>query len=173
MYVPVIIFFFFMLWYIHFRTQSFRTANFKEKKLKPVAGEDAMQAARIVGVSNSVFSVSKYLRSVKNLSDKRFMTVAIDQVITTTMGTTHQARLIENLAPGEERRLGHTDNVREGKYQIYIGYEILWARYTPTPAWYKEKVPEPANPARLYSDMLKQHQDSLLQEIEQKKDLLS
>lgn len=173
MYVPVIIFIFFMIWYIHFRTQSFRSASFKEKKLKPVAGEDAIQAVRIVGVSNSVFSVSKYLRSVKNLSDKRFMTVAIDQVITTTMGTTHQARLIENLAPGEERRLGHTDHVREGKYQIYIGYEILWARYTPAPVWHKEKPAETASPAIIYHEMLKQHQDSLIQEIANKKDLLS
>ncbi len=173
MYVPVIIFFFFMMWYIYFRTQSFRSTYFKEKKLKPIAGEDAIYAVRIVGVSNSVFSVSKYLRSVRNLSDKRYMTVAIDQVITTAMGTTHQARLIENLAPGEERRLGHTDNVREGKYQIYIGYEILWARYIPTPVWHKEKVPEQIAPARLYNDMLKQHQDSLIQEMEQKKDLLS
>ncbi|MBO9731148.1 MAG: hypothetical protein J7623_21095 [Chitinophaga sp.] len=173
MYVPVIIFLFFLMWYIYFRIQSFRGTHFKEKKFKPIAGEDAMQAVRIVGVSNSVFTVSRYLRSVKNLSDKRFMTVAVDQVITTTMGTTHQARLIENLAPGEERRLGHTDNVREGKYQIYIGYEILWARYTPTPVWYKEKKPEVATAASLYNDMLRQHQDSLIQAIEAKRDLLT
>ncbi|MEZ2445946.1 hypothetical protein AB6805_29730 [Chitinophaga sp. RCC_12] len=173
MYVPVIIFFFFLLWYIHFRTQSFRGAAFKEKRPKPVAGEDAIHAVRIVGVSNSVFSVSKYLRSVKNLSDNRFMTVAIDQVITTTMGTTHQARLIENLAPGEERRLGHTDHVRDGKHQIYIGYEILWARYTPAPVWHKEKNTDTTSPAKLYNEMLRQHQDSLIQEMEDKKDLLS
>lgn len=173
MYVPVIILLFFMLWYIRFRMQSFHVSFFKEKKLKPIAGEDAIQAVRITGVSNSVFSVSKYLRSVKNLSDKRFMTVAINQVITTAMGTTHQARLIENLAPGEERRLGHSDDVREGKYQIYIGYEILWARYTPAPVWHKEKDTAATSPAKLYNEMLRQHQDSLIDEIEKKKDLLS
>lgn len=173
MYVPVIILFFFLLWYIRFRMQSFRVASFKEKRLKPIPGEDAIQAVRIVGVSNSVFSVSKYLRSVKNLSDTRFMTVAINQVISTAMGTTQQARLIENLAPGEERRLGHTDDVREGKYQIYIGYEILWARYTPAPVWHKEKDTAATSPAKLYNDMLRQHQDSLLAEMEKKKDLLS
>ncbi|HWV69035.1 hypothetical protein [Chitinophaga sp.] len=162
-----------MLWYIRFRMQSFHVSFFKEKKLKPIAGEDAIQAVRITGVSNSVFSVSKYLRSVKNLSDKRFMTVAINQVITTAMGTTHQARLIENLAPGEERRLGHSDDVREGKYQIYIGYEILWARYTPAPVWHKEKDTAATSPAKLYNEMLRQHQDSLIDEIEKKKDLLS
>ncbi|WP_142687032.1 hypothetical protein [Chitinophaga polysaccharea] len=173
MYIPVIILFFFMLWYVRFRTQSFRVTSFKEKKLRPIAGEDAIRAVRIVGVSNSVFSVSKYLRSVKNLSDTRFMTVAVNQVITTTMGTTRQARLIENLAPGEERRLGHTDDVREGKYQIYIGYEIIWARYTPAPVWYKEKDTAPTSPAKLYNEMLRQHQDSLIAEMEKKKDLLS
>ncbi|PSL43390.1 hypothetical protein CLV51_10879 [Chitinophaga niastensis] len=173
MYVPVIIFLVFMTWYINFRIQSIRATALKEKKFKPMAGEDAIHAARIVGVSNSVFSVSKYLRSVKNMSDKKFMTVAIDQVITTTMGTTRQARLIENLAPGEERRLGHSDNVREGKYQIYIGYEILWARYTPTPQWYTEKTSAHPSPGQLYSDIMKQHHDSLIQEIEEKKDLWS
>ncbi|NLR77663.1 hypothetical protein [Chitinophaga eiseniae] len=173
MYIPVIIFSFFTLWYIHFRTRSFRQARIKEKRLKPVPGEDAIHTVRIVGISNSVFSVSKYLRSVKNLSDKRFMTVAVDQVITTAMGTTRQARLIENLAPGEERRLGHSDHVREGKYQIYIGYEILWARYIPAPAHYKGKAKEPYVPARLYNDLLHQHQHSLIQAMEARKDLLS
>ncbi|MFY0255633.1 hypothetical protein ACDQ55_16945 [Chitinophaga sp. 30R24] len=160
-----------MLWYLHFRTKSFRNAHFREKKLKPFAGEDAIQVARIVGVSNSVFSVSKYLRSIKNLSDKRFITVVVDQVITTTMGTTRQTRLIEHLAPGEERRLGHTDDIREGKYQVYIGYEILWARYTPTPPSYREKIHEQTNPAKLYKELLKQHQESLLREMASKKDL--
>ncbi|NLU93631.1 hypothetical protein [Chitinophaga sp. Ak27] len=171
MYVPVIIFSFFTLWYIHFRTCSLRQARIKRKRLKPVPGEDAIHTVRIVGASNSVFSVSKYLRSVKNMSDKRFMTVAVDQVITTAMGTTRQARLIENLAPGEERRLGHSDHVREGKYQIYIGYEILWARYIPAPVHYKGKTK--AAPAMLGNDLLHQHQHSLIQAMEVRKDLLS
>lgn len=101
------------------------------------------------------------------------MTVAVDQVITTAMGTTRQARLIENLAPGEERRLGHSDHVREGKYQIYIGYEILWARYIPAPARYKEKAKQPHVPPRLYNDLPHQHRHSLIQAMEARKDLLS
>lgn len=121
---------------------------------------------------NSIFSAARYLRSVKNLSPNRFVTVAVNQIITTNMGTTRQARLLENLAPGEERRLGHSDHVKDGKYQIYIGYEILWARYVPIPDWYvkpqkNEQAPPPG------SLLQHQHQSALIKEMEEKNDLLS
>lgn len=172
MLVPVFIFLFFMLWYLYFRTIRNQGYLFKEKKHRPVPGEDAIKAVRIVGVSNSVFSAARYLRSVKNLSPNRFVTVAVNQIITTNMGTTRQARLLENLAPDEERRLGHSDHVKDGKYQIYIGYEILWARYVPTPDWYvkpqkNEQAPPPG------SLLQHQHQSALIKEMEEKNDLLS
>lgn len=174
MLAPVIIFSFFMLWYIYFRATRNHGYLFKEKKYNPVQGEDAIRAVRIVGVSNSVFSVSRYLRSVRNMSPSRFVTVAVNQIITTNMGTTYQARLLENLAPGEERRLGHADHVKDGKYQIYIGYEILWARYIPTPDWYVKSRKERGHAAPpSYQHMLHQHQSALIKEMEEKNDLLS
>lgn len=162
-----------MLWYIHYRTHRYPGLSFKEKKYRPISGEDAIRVVRIVGVSNSVFSVSRYLRSVRNISESRFVTVAVNQVITTSMGTTYQARLLENLAPGEERRLGHSDQVKDGKYQIYIGYEILWARYTPTPAWYEKPKKESHLIHHAYTEILRQHHNALVKEMEEKKDLLS
>ncbi|RFS19079.1 hypothetical protein DVR12_25055 [Chitinophaga silvatica] len=173
MLAPVIIFLFFMLWYIHYRTHRYPGRSFKEKKYRPFRGEDALRAVRIVGVSNSVFSVAKYLRSVRNMSESQFVTVAVNQIITTTMGTTYQARLLENLAPGEERRLGHSDHVKDGKYQIYIGYEILWARYIPTPDWYTKPKKENHLIHNGYTEILNQHHNALIREMEEKKDLLS
>jgi hypothetical protein len=172
MLVPVIIFSFFMLWYLYFRATRNQGYLFKEKRYRPVPGEDAIRAVRIVGVSNSVFSAARYLRSVKNISPNRFVTVAVNQIITTNMGTTCQARLLENLAPGEERRLGHADHVKDGKYQIYIGYEILWARYIPTPDWYVKPQKNEQAPSS-DSHLLHQHQSALIKEMEEKNDLLS
>ncbi|CAL1518288.1 hypothetical protein [Chitinophaga sp. MM2321] len=167
MYIPLIIFIAFISWYIIFRIRTIREASLKENRYKPIPGEDAIAAAKITGVDNSAFTVSKYMRSVKNTSDHRFMTLAIIQIIKTTMGTTRQARLIESLAPGEERRLGHSDNVTDGKRQIFIGYEVLWARYIPTPKWYTDKMMLCPLSPELYCQILKHYHPALLAEMEQ------
>ncbi|MEC5144636.1 hypothetical protein [Chitinophaga sp. 212800010-3] len=169
MYVPVIILILFLLWYARFRVRGALFVPSGGRKPGPVKGEDAIRAVRIVGVSNSTFAVSKYLRSVRNTSDSRFITLAVDQVITTAMGTTHHSKLMENLAPGEERRLGHSDHVREGKYQIFIGYEILWARYVPAPEGYSGMSVS----KQVSTELLRQHQHSLIREMEDKSDLLT
>ncbi|MCW3465658.1 hypothetical protein [Chitinophaga nivalis] len=171
MYIPFILFFVFLFWYGMFRFRSFRKGASGKRHHPPANGEDASGVAKITGVANSVFSVSKYLRCIRNTSPERFITVAVDQVITTSMGTSHKSRLFEHLAPGEERRLGHADHVREGKHRIYIGYEILWAQYSATPAWYTRQTNDTTSAAAIYSDMMKHHQ-SLLQEMEDTQDEL-
>jgi hypothetical protein len=102
----------------------------------PPDGDDAIAEVIITGVSNSTFTVSRYLRNIRNLSPHRFVTVATRQIVRTPIGTTSSIRIIENIAPGDERQLGHTDHVQEGSASIYIGYEIIWARYTPAPHYY-------------------------------------
>ncbi|MBC9910121.1 hypothetical protein [Chitinophaga varians] len=99
----------------------------------PPEGDDAIADVTITGISNSAFTISRYLRNIRNTSSHRFVTVATRQIVRTPIGTTSSIRIIENIAPGDERRLGHTDDVRQGSTSIYIGYEIIWARYTPAP----------------------------------------
>lgn len=99
----------------------------------PPNGDDAIADVTITGISNSAFTISRYLRNIRNTSAHRFVTVATRQIVRTPIGTTSSIRIIENIAPGDERRLGHADDVRQGSSSIYIGYEIIWARYTPAP----------------------------------------
>jgi hypothetical protein len=99
----------------------------------PPNGDDAIADVTITGISNSAFTISRYLRNIRNTSAHRFVTVATRQIVRTPIGTTSSIRIIENIAPGDERRLGHTDDVRQGSTSIYIGYEIIWARYTSAP----------------------------------------
>ncbi|NLR68288.1 hypothetical protein HGH92_28535 [Chitinophaga varians] len=107
----------------------------------PPAGDDALADVTITSVSNSTFTISRYLRNIRNMSSHRFVTVATRQIVRTPMGTTSSIRIIENIAPGDERQLGHTDHVQEGSTSIYIGYEIIWARYTPAPTYYRHTPP--------------------------------
>ncbi|WP_160711158.1 hypothetical protein [Chitinophaga solisilvae] len=155
--IPII----FLIWYICRRFTPTRSEVYT-----PVPGEDARAVARITSVRNSAFSVaSKYQRNIINTSEDRFITVAVNEIIKTNMGATYKTRLIQSLAPGEERRLGHADHVTEGKNKIYIGYEILWARFAVTPASYrKEKVmAQYAQP-----DILHPIHPALLKEIERR-----
>ncbi|WP_143306878.1 hypothetical protein [Chitinophaga vietnamensis] len=140
----------------------------QHKLLQPLNGEDAIQDTRIVGVSNSVFTVSRYLRSVRNYSSSQWITVAVNQVIRTNMGTTIETRLLRDIAPGEERRLGHADEVKEGKYHIYIGYEIVWARYTPAPHWHQPKSKRYPTPREMYDEVMKNYRPQFLREMEEK-----
>ncbi|MBC9933343.1 hypothetical protein [Chitinophaga qingshengii] len=107
----------------------------------PPEGENAIAAVLITGITNSTFTVTRYLRNIRNASTDRFVTVAIRQIVSTPVGTTTSIRVMENLAPGTERTLGHVDNVQDGKSPIYIGYEIIWARYTPAPLCYPHTQP--------------------------------
>ncbi|NML39351.1 hypothetical protein HHL17_19280 [Chitinophaga sp. G-6-1-13] len=107
----------------------------------PPEGDDAIADVTITGISNSAFTISRYLRNVRNMSSHRFVTVATRQIVRTPIGTTSSIRIIENIAPGDERQLGHTDHVQEGSTSIYIGHEIIWARYTPAPQYYRHTPP--------------------------------
>lgn len=109
----------------------------------PPEGDDAIADVTITGISNSAFTISRYLRNIRNMSSHRFVTVATRQVVRTPIGTTSSIRIIENIAPGDERQLGHTDHVQEGSTSIYIGYEIIWARYTPAPLYHRQTPPPP------------------------------
>nr|WP_295870707.1 hypothetical protein [uncultured Chitinophaga sp.] len=109
----------------------------------PPQGDDAIADVAITGISDSAFTISRYLRNIRNVSTHRFVTVAMRQIVRTPIGTTSSIRIIESLAPGDERRLGHTDYVQGDGTSIYIGYEILWARYTPAPHYYHHMMPPP------------------------------
>ncbi|MBV7530011.1 hypothetical protein [Chitinophaga sp. sic0106] len=145
--------------YLLYRIQVLRKFKLSELHSTPCPGEDAIADARIVGTSNHLFNVSRYLRSIRNNSSHRWMTVAVKQVIKTDMGTSQDIRLITNLAPGEERRLGHADDVQEGRYKIFIGYEIIWARYTEVPKWYQPKQRKYPTPAEMYTEAMKKYND--------------
>ncbi|QJB31418.1 hypothetical protein HF329_08940 [Chitinophaga oryzae] len=110
---------------------------------EPPQGDDAIADVAITGISDSAFTISRYLRNIRNISSHRFVTVATRQIVRTPIGTTSSIRIIESLAPGDERRLGHTDHVQRDGASIYIGYEILWARYTPPPRYYHSMTPAP------------------------------
>lgn len=167
MYFPVVLFFLLagISWFVIYKIRSIKAHSAQKRSYAPVEGADAFDIAIITTVTNSSFSVSKYLRNVKNTSTDQFITVAIRQTIRSNMGTTQKIRLIERLAPGEERRLGHADNVSEGKYQIFIGYDILWARCIPAPRNYARRalVPKPA--ATTSAHALKYYHPALLNEI--------
>ncbi|NIG56169.1 hypothetical protein [Chitinophaga sp. Cy-1792] len=152
MYGPFIFLAACLAFYLLYRIQALRKLSRTDKRFLPFEGEDAIHEARIVGAGDNMFNASRYLRSVRNNSDCRWMTVAISQIIRTDMGTSRDTRLITNLAPGEERKLGHADDVQEGKYKIYIGYEILWARYTTQPSWYHPKNRKYPSPAEMYDE---------------------
>ncbi|MFB6458008.1 hypothetical protein ACE38W_22240 [Chitinophaga sp. Hz27] len=155
--------------YLLYRIQALRKLSRTDKRFLPFEGEDALQDARIVGVNNNMFNSSKYLRSIRNNSTTKWMTVAISQIIKTDIGTSQDTRLITNLAPGEERRLGHVDDVQEGKYKIYIGYEILWARYTDKPAWYQPKGQRYPSPAEIYDEARRKLNKDFMNKIPQHK----
>lgn len=134
----------------------------------PPQGDDAIADVAITGISHSAFTISRYLRNLRNVSSDRFVTVAIRQIVRTPVGTTSNIRIIESLAPGDERTLGHADHVQGDSTSIYIGYEILWARYTPAPRYHSPIMP-PApyageidatglKPGLLYQILLLDHQ---------------
>lgn len=143
--------------YLLYRIQVLRKLKLSQQHLIPIPGEDAMAEARIISATNHLFNVSRYFRSIRNYSANRWMTVAIKQVIKTDIGVSQEVRLITNLAPGEERRLGHADDVQEGRYKIFIGYEILWARYTEVPKWYLPKQRKYPTPAEMYDEAMKKY----------------
>lgn len=134
----------------------------------PPQGDDAMADVVITGVSHSAFTISRYLRNIRNLSSDRFVTVATRQIVRTPVGTTSNIRIIKNLAPGDERPLGHADQAQGDGTSIYIGYEILWARYTPAPLYHPPVIaPAPyademdaaeLKPGLLYQILLLDHQ---------------
>ncbi|RBL90552.1 hypothetical protein [Chitinophaga flava] len=132
--------------YVIYKACTVSSSAPPEQQYTPPEGEDAAAQIMITGIVNSSFSISRYLRNLRNTSADRFITVAIRQVISTQVGTTTRTRLIENLGPGDECCLGHADHVMEGQNQIYIGYEVLWARYVAAPANYKPHRHIPSTP---------------------------
>ncbi|WP_160715771.1 hypothetical protein [Chitinophaga solisilvae] len=157
MYILLFIVLAFTLCYAWFRIRTIKALLPVPQEPIPVKGEDAIQAAVIEKVTGSAFSVSKYQRNIRNSSTDRFITVAINEVIKTNMGATYKPRLIKNLAPGEARRLGHADTYTEGRHTVFIGYEIIWARFTPTPEDYKVSAATAViQPAALHPVLLKE-----------------
>ncbi|MBV8251125.1 MAG: hypothetical protein JO154_00860 [Chitinophaga sp.] len=173
MYAPFIFLSACIITYLLYRSQTLRKSMKKKRQYQPWEGEDAMVDARIVGISNQLFPLSRYMRSLRNNSHSRWITVAVKQIIRTDMGTTCDTRLITNIAPGEERRLGHADDVQEGKYRIFIGYEIIWARYTPVPKWFQPKPKRFPTPAEMYDEVMRKYKPQPIRELEQQEGPLS
>lgn len=120
----------------------------KEKKenrrFQPVTGENALSDTQIVALIPGDFSIARHLRNVRNNSSERFITVLVRKIIRTRGNTTSAKMLILNIPPGEERLLGHADCADEARNGFFMGYEILWSRYVPSPPGYKPAVNTPS-----------------------------